>query len=410
MISVQEALETIQKEIYSLAPVQVFLEKALFRVLARDIQAPIFLPLYDNSAMDGFALKSEDTKLASLEHPLSLKIVGVQKAGDPELPKIQSGEVIRIMTGATIPKGADAVLMKELVQEKEGKIFISSPVLKGNNIRRKGEEIEKGSLVLPAGSLLNSRSIGLLANLGLEKISVRKSPKVSLLVTGSELITSTQKRRQGQIYDSNTPMLLAALREIHLEASFVKRVTDDEKKLELNLRQALQKTDVVLVAGGVSVGDYDFSRKIFARLKIKTIFWSVAQKPGKPLFFGKKGKQLIFGLPGNPVSAWVCFYEYVIPALLALQGFANFSSELLPALLERAVKPDLNKTLFLKGKIRSHEGQSKVEPLTGQGSHMLKALAEANCLIRISPQKDSLSLGSLVETQTLNSFKKGAFR
>ncbi len=410
MMSVQEAKKKVREVLFCLPRVRLPLEKALFRVLAQDIRAPICLPLYDNSAMDGFALRSEDTGSASSEHPLSLKIMGTQKAGDPPTLKIKSGELVRIMTGATIPKGADAVVMKERVEEKEGKIFISTPVLRGNNIRKRGEEIQKGSLILPAGTFLNSRSLGLLANLGLKKIPVRKTPKVSLIITGSELVSASQKRRHGQIYDSNSPLLLAALREIHLKASFVKRVKDDEEKLKRILEEAFQKTEVVLVVGGVSVGDYDFSKQVFRRLGVKTIFWSVAQKPGKPLFFGKKGRRLLFGLPGNPVSAWVCFHEYVIPALLGLQGSFEFSSKPFQAILEKAVKPDFTKTLFLRGNFQSHNGQAKVEAFTGQGSHMLKSLAEANCLIQIPPQKDFLTPGSRVEARGFVSLRAGGYR
>jgi molybdopterin molybdotransferase len=402
MISVQEAKELILKEVKASPAIGVPLADALHRVLARDLRTPIPLPLADNSAMDGFAVKSRDTAAAAPETPIALRVAGVQRAGDSVSKKLRSGEAIRIMTGATLPPGTDAVLMKELAAEKSGRIFISGAVPFGANIRRKGEEVQKGDLIFPAGTVLDSRAIGLLANLGLNSIPVRRPPRIAVIVTGSELLAPGARLRRGKIYDSNTPMLLAALRELHLTPLCVERVRDDAPRIRNALKKSFQKADVVLLVGGVSVGDYDFSKSALARLGVKTLFWKVAQKPGKPLFFGKRGKTLVFGLPGNPVSVWTCFHEYVRPALASWEG-KNPTPISENALLENPIKAHPTLTVFLRGFARgpATRDDRRVRVFEKQGSHQLKSLAEANCLVRVPPQAKMVPSGARVEIQTL---------
>ncbi|HKY64617.1 MAG TPA: gephyrin-like molybdotransferase Glp [bacterium] len=400
MISVTDAKKEILKESRLLGNLRVPLAHALYRVLAQDLRAPVPLPPEDNSAMDGYALKAGDTFRATEGNPRCLRIAGIRRAGDAGRRPLRSGEAYRIMTGAAIPPGADAVVIQEMVEATECEVRIARPVPAGANIRRRGEELAKGDLVLPKGSQLHSRSLGLLANVGFPRVLIRRPPRVALIVTGDELVEPGRKLPSGKIYDSNGAMLEAALRELHLEPGLTRKVGDQEGRLTGALRTALERADVILLTGGVSVGDYDFSKSAFGRLGIRTVFWKVAQKPGKPLFFGKKGRTLVFGLPGNPVSAWVCFHEYVRPALLAMQGIpARDSVE--RALLEEPLQPSAKMTVFLRGRSRSHQGQSAVRPLSGQGSHMLKALAEANCLIQVPPREGPLEAGAEVEVHAL---------
>lgn len=405
MISVEEAKEKILQEVQILPSLRLPLGHAPHRVLAADVRAPIPLPLADNSAMDGFALKAGDTHAATPENPVRLRIAGTRRAGEAKPITFRSGEAIRIMTGATIPAGADAVVRKEAVEEMGKQAVIREPVALGTNIRRRGEDVQNGDLVLKKGTVLHSRSIGLLANLGLPAVKVYRPPRVALVVTGSELVAPGKGLAPGKIYDSNTAMLLAALRELHLEPWLVRRVGDHQTKLKKVLQSALDKADVIILVGGVSVGDYDFSKSSLGRLGVRTVFWKVAQKPGMPLFFGRKSKTLVFGLPGNPVSAWVCFFEYVRPALRAMQNIPLPLNSNSRAELKEPIQASPKMTVFLRGIFQGSNGHRTVRALSGQGSHMLKALAEANCLIPV--RSETISAGSEVEVHSLEAMGNG---
>jgi len=407
MITVKQAQRLIAQNIPPLRKERSSLAESLGCILAEEIRAPFDLPLFDNSAMDGFALRSIDTRFASPKMPILLEIKGVAKAGDNCGRPLGTKETYRIMTGALIPKGADTILPKEDAVVKVGArhavplLIINHPIKKGRHIRRKGEELLKGKIVLRKGVLIQPGTVGFLASLGKDKITVYRRPRVTLITTGNELVEPGEILREGEIYNSNRWMISAALRQMGIHHFFVDSVRDQMALLKEKTRQALKRSDLLILTGGVSVGDYDYTKVILERLGVRTIFWKVSQKPGKPIYFGKKGTTLIFGLPGNPASVFVCFYEYVFPALRAMMGFKNpyLAIEALP--LGVTVKADREKLLFLKGKIASTRKGKIVFPLGHQGSHMTSSLSDSDGLILIPPQKRIIRRGEKVEVHLL---------
>lgn len=397
MISPEEARKIILRESPPLGEESVSLSEALGRVLSREIHSPIDLPPHDHSAMDGFALRAKDTEGAVPQHPRVLEVLGDHPAGAPRPRALEELQAYRIMTGAMLPPGADSVVMQEKAQDLGDRVRIMQPVSLGANVRRRGEELKRGSLGLRSGQYLNSRHLGFLAQMGLDPLRVYRKPKVGVVITGSELISPGEVPEAGKQYDSNGTLLSAGLQEEGIRPVFMERVKDHPEKLFFCLSRAMREADMVLLTGGVSVGKYDFSKKVLEKLSVRRCFWGVAQKPGKPLFFGKIGSQLIFGLPGNPASAWICFYLYVRPALWALQGRVDreFMVSKLP--LTETVKMDPKKTVFLKG-IREASG---VRPLQGQGSHMLSSLAEADSLLEIPPREAALAEGAKVSVYSI---------
>lgn len=399
MISVSQARRLIQENSKTLPPKLVPLPLALGRVLAKPLRSPSDYPLYDVSAMDGYALKTSGVRAASKTRPIFLKVRGTQHAGDFLKTRLKTGECFKVMTGGVIPPGADAVLERELVVEKDGWAEFYQPLVKGRNIRYRGESTRKGSLALKEGSQLHSRAIGFLASLGIEKAWVTPAPRVALLVTGNELAAPGRKLQPGQIYNSNQWMLETALREQGLDPARSVSVPDDPGKLKSETRKALASCDVVLLVGGVSVGDSDFSKPILKSLGVRQVFWRVAQKPGFPLYFGKRGRTLVFGLPGNPASAWVNFYEYVLPCLRKLQGLPSENPRRTAKLVSGG--PHRNfKTLFLKARLQGGDNP-QVVLLKGQGSHILQSLAEGDSLAVVPPGKGKLKKGEKLEIHPL---------
>jgi molybdopterin molybdotransferase len=399
MISVEQALRLILKNAKPLPAVPQPLLQTLGRFLARDIQSPSDYPLYDVSAMDGYALRTLDTRKASKAHPVFLKIRGTQHAGDPLGLRIRPGECRKVMTGGVLPLGADAILEREQVAENNGMASISQAVAKGRNIRYRGEGIRKGSIALRAGSMLHSRAIGFLASLGIQEAWVRPIPRVALLVTGNELVTPGKKLKPGQIYNSNQWMLETALQESGIQPFFNSNLPDRPTLIKGKIRKTLAHCDVLILVGGVSVGDSDFSKPILESLGVRRIFWRVSQKPGFPLYFGKKGKTLVFGLPGNPASAWVNFYEYVLPCLRVLRGLTP-KPTVKTARLDSEGPNRGFKTLFLKARYKDG-AKPQVILLKGQGSHLLQSLAEGNSLAVVSPGKGKLKKGEILEVHPL---------
>jgi molybdopterin molybdotransferase len=400
MISVQRARQLIHRYTRPLPPTLKPLPSASGLVLAGEVRSPSDYPLYDVSAMDGYALKSADVRQASLSGPIYLKLKGTQHAGDTLGIKIKPGECRKVMTGGVIPAGADAVLEREVVVEKNGMAVITQAAVKGRHIRYRGEGIKKGKAALRAGSILHSRAIGFLASLGVSNVWVRSIPRVALIVTGNELVTPGKKLKPGQIYNSNQWMLETALRESGIQPGFVSLLPDKPALLKNKIKKALASCDVLLLVGGVSVGDSDFSKPILESLGVQRVFWRVSQKPGFPLYFGRKGKTLVFGLPGNPASAWVNFYEYVMPCLRAMRGLPT-GPRTMKAVLTTDGPHRGFKTLFLKARFRKNAGSIQADLLMGQGSHLLQSLAEGNCLAVVPSGKGRIKKGERIEIHPL---------
>lgn len=384
IISFEKAQALVRKNSYPKGAEIKKAQNALGYVLARDIKASVSLPLYDNAAMDGFAFHSKDTANADSAGPLFLRIKGTIKAGDTRKTSVKQGEAWRIMTGAPIPSGVDTVLPREAAHAAKGRLVIDKPILR-RHIHREGEEIKAGDVVIKEKTVVRPAVVGLLAAIGLRQVKVFKRPRVSLISTGSELVDPGKKLSFGKIYDTNLPMLCASLAEMGIKPCFVGKVPDKLFLLRKAVSRALEKSDVVVVAGGVSVGEYDFAKEAFRRLGVSEIFWNVSQKPGKPLYFGKRGKTLVFGLPGNPAAVFTSFYEYVFPALRRMMGFKKDTLSTGVAVLGTGIKADRKRTLFLKARTDCEGRKKSVIPLKYQGSHMISSLCEADSFIVIPP-------------------------
>ncbi len=327
MIEFNEAIEKILKHVRRLLPVKLSIAESLGFVLAEDIRAKEPIPLFDSSSVDGFAVRLQDIHDASQDRPVHLAMQSIVSAGFAALQSLKPFHTIKIMTGAVLPKNTDAVVMKEFAGTKGEVIIFTSTIKEGSNLRRRGEEFRKGEVVFPKGTIITPPVIGMCATLGLASLEVYRKPRVVLVVTGNELRSPSSRLRRGQIRDSNSFALAAALESAGVSPSLVLQVRDDKKVISKAFAHALKKADVVISAGGVSVGDFDYVKQVLDDLRVKTIFWRVAMKPGKPNYFGMRGKKLVFGLPGNPVSALVSFETLVMPALRKMMGI-HFSEVL----------------------------------------------------------------------------------
>lgn len=370
------------------------LEKAMGRVLAKDVYSPIDIPAFSQSAMDGFAVRFEDLK----DVPLTLK--GEIKAGDHPSQPLQPGEAIRIFTGGQVPDGADTVIIQEHAELSEQQVWLHPNGTKaGTNIRKVGDQIMAGDLALSKGSTLTPGAIGFLASMGINLVPVYRNPVIGIVVTGNEIIPPGEAIQEGKVYECNSYSLKAALRSIDGTDVQIANATDDYREIVAKLSECLKAVDILLVTGGISVGKHDLVRAALADLNIKEQFYKVAQKPGKPLFAGKSPEgKWVFGLPGNPGAVLSCFYEYVYPVIQKQKGFKEYFLPVEYRQLESPVRKKAGRSYFLKGRLNADQG---VTPLDGQESFMLKAFAEADCLIYIPADKDSIQVNEWVEVHRL---------
>jgi len=403
MLEFSDALEKISKHVRRLLPVKLRLGDSLGFVLAEDIRTKEPIPLFDSSSVDGYAVRLQDIHAASDEHPVQLPIQSIISAGFALPQSLQSSHTIKIMTGAVIPKRTDAVVMKEFVKTKGESIVFRSTIKEGANLRRRGEEFGKGELVFGKGTIVTPPVIGMCATLGAAFLKVYRKPIVALVITGNELRSPSSRLRRGQIRDSNSLALAAALESAGFASPLVLHARDKKEAISKAFARALKKADVVVSAGGVSVGDYDYVKQVLSYLRVKTIFWRVAMKPGKPNYFGTRGKKLVFGLPGNPVSAMVSFETLVMPALRKMMGihFTDASSH--DAVIEFDLKKSGGRTEFVRAfASRSGDGRFTVKPAAGQGSHMVGGLAGANCLIILPKDGENIVKGETVSIRFLS--------
>ncbi len=402
MITFEKAIEKILKHTHRLPAITISLSESLGYVLAEKIKTKEPLPRFDSSAVDGYAVRIEDFNSDSKKSLTTLPVIGEVKSGDTIIPILRKGFAIKIFTGAVVPRNAAAVVMQENTKEKNHAVKILRKPRKGENIRRAGEEFVKGGTVIEQGTHITPPVIGLLASMGYTKIRVHRKPKVGLIVTGNELKSLNSKLRLGEIYDSNSDALSACLTSLGIKPLVVMRTKDNKKSIRLALSKAIQLSDVIISIGGVSVGEYDFVKEVLLELGVKKIFWKVAIKPGKPNFFGIKGKKLIFGLPGNPVAALVSFHQLVKPAINKLVGLENENKFVSTAKLQAALRKNQGRLEFVRGIFsRNSDGELIVTPTKGQDSHILSGLTNANCLINFPKDDNHLKKGSSVEVELL---------
>lgn len=402
MISVNEARQKLMEAVSPGKIILTELDGALGRILAEDVKSPICSPHFDNSAMDGFALRAADTANASRGFPVKLKVRGLIAAGEVSTHVLQTGECLRIMTGAALPAGADTVVPQELVlQDADGSIVLHQPCEAGAHIRTKGEEVRTGEVALEKGVKLCAASLSFLAGLGVCSVPVFAAPDLRIIPTGSELVTCLEDLSAGKIIESNSIALKHAMQALHVQASVSLPIPDRRDDLLHELRGALLANDVVLLCGGVSVGVYDLVKSVLAELGVEEVFWGVQQKPGKPLFVGRCKDTLIFGLPGNPAASLMCCYEYVIPALRRMMGYKNpWLQSAAAECAQQIIKRD-QREHFLRAWAWYDQRKLFVRLAGEQDSHRMQSFAHANCLLVVPSECHEIKAGEKVEIHWL---------
>jgi molybdopterin molybdotransferase len=386
LLSIDDARARVLARVHPLAAERVATPQALGRVLAADAAAASDLPPFDSSAMDGYAVRAADT-------PGTLRIVGESAAGRPAGRALGAGEAIAISTGAVVPAGADAVVPVEHVTSARDTVTVEA-VAQGANVRSRGGDAAAGAKVVGRGTRLGPSQLGALAAAGVATISCARRPQVTVLATGSELRPPGAPLAPGEIYEANGVLLAAQIATAGGIAEVPQPVADEEPALRAALERALE-ADVLVSSGGVSVGAHDLVRRLLAEVGVEEQFWGVAVRPGKPLFFGVRGEALVFGLPGNPVSSLVGFELFVRPALAALQG-AEPGPAFEPGRLAAAVRRNPVRDELLRAASRIDGDDVVLEPLTGQGSHMIVRAAAADALVLVPRGDGELAAGTHV--------------
>jgi molybdopterin molybdotransferase len=386
MISVEKAINSVRENCHATSySVTEPVIDALGFVLCKDVISPINMPPFRQSAMDGYALNLNNTTVYS--------IIGEVKAGDDYHPVLKLGEAVRIFTGAPVPDSANAVVMQEKTEVEGSRLQLMSSVNKNDNIRPLGEQVLKGAIALNKGTKLFSAGIAYLTSLGITKVKVYKKPSIAIVVTGNELAEAGENLQYGQIYESNAIMLSIALKQLGYDKVSIHKVEDNYDSTFQLLNVVINQHDVVLVSGGISVGDYDFVGKALNELKVTELFYKVNQKPGKPLYFGKKKDKIIFALPGNPAAALTCFYMYVLLAIEKIIGNNNFSLHKTIATSTSDFIKKGERAQFLKAIYQ----EGVVEILEGQNSSMLHTFALANAMVYLSETATSINKEDEIE-------------
>ncbi|MFL5913233.1 MAG: gephyrin-like molybdotransferase Glp [Gaiellaceae bacterium] len=388
LLTVEDAQAQILARCAQLAPEPVRLDAAAGRVTAEAAVAAVDLPPFPSSAMDGFALRSADA-------PGTLTITGHIAAGSPAARELYAGEAMAISTGGVVPDGADAVAPIEIVSERDGRLEVPDSIAAGAHVRPRGGDVRTGDVVVAAGVRLGATQLGALAAAGVAEILCARRPRVAVLATGSELVAPGTPLAPGQVYEANALMLAAALAAVGAEVERLPAVADDEAAHRDALERGLA-ADVLVTSGGVSVGPHDLVRRIEAELGVEEVFWQVAVKPGKPVAFGVRGRTLVFGLPGNPVSSLVGCELFVKPAIRALQGLADPLPRFERGRLASPLRRNSGRDELVRARMRIEADDVVLEPLTGQESHMIVRAATADALVHVARGDGMLAAGAHV--------------
>lgn len=419
MISVDQALKIVKENAPGKRVESIPVDEADGRVISHDFFAREPSPSFDNSAMDGFAVRWDDIRDATRDRPVRLALLGESRAGIPFAGKLESGNAIAINTGAVLPSGADSVVPIEESVKHNDHIEVIQVKARNQNVRFKGNEFKAGELLIRQGNSLNPAHIGLVISQGIREIEVFARPAIAIIVTGSELVGISDVRQPGQIHDSNSPMLAAAALRAGAKVTFKETVGDSLKLTSQSMKRALGESDIIILSGGVSVGEHDYVKPAAQELGFETLIWRVNQRPGKPLFFAKKGHSLLFGLPGNPVSAMMCFLHYVVPVIRIASGEREGRATIRASLQEPlnnlskraqffrvAFRENLEKTQNVERTKQSAEtGKYGVFPIKHQASHMLTSLTDADGFVFLESES-CLDRGDLVDVVTFPWFQE----
>ena len=385
---------------------RIFVRQALDRVLSEDVISPIDVPGHDNSAMDGWALRSGDL---AADGETRLKNIGTTFAGRAFEGRVGAGETVRIMTGGVLPAGVDCVVIQEVVKVEGDAVIIPPGQRPGQNIRRAGEDLQAGKAAIPAGKKLRPAEIGIIASLGIGEVSVHRRVRVAVFSTGDELCSIGAPLAPGAVYDSNRYTLWGMLTRLGCEVIDMGVVKDDPAALEAAFREAASCADAIITSGGVSVGEADFIKQLMAQLG-EVAFWKIAMKPGRPMAFGRiqpdgadRPGAWLFGLPGNPVAVMVTFYQFVQPAILKLAGLDPVPPvPMFPARCSEAMKKGRGRTEFQRGILFRENGEWCVRPTGAQGSGVLRSMADADCFIVLEHEREKVGAGDTVMVQLMN--------
>lgn len=390
MISVTEAIQLIQNHLPPPNPIKIPLEKALGFVLAEDIFSPIDVPSFEQSAMDGYAFDFE-----SIVQNTPIAIAGIIQAGAEKIPRLEKVKAVRIFTGAPLPEGADTVVMQEKTTLVNHQLFINdAQLIKGTNVRNQASQTAKGDCVLSKNTPINAGIMGFLAGLGIYEVPVYAKPKIALMVTGKELVQPGKSLQFGQVYESNSYTLRAALTPLGIDIEQVVRVGDELAETIHALEHLIKDCNLLIITGGISVGDYDYVQDALIAIGVEKIFYKIKQKPGKPMFVGKKGETIIFALPGNPAAVHTCFYRYIRPSILQIMGHSDTFSYTHRLQLNQDFHKKAALTHFLKGKMKP---DGTVDILLHQESYKMNVYAEANGLIVVEEEKNVYEMGEFVD-------------
>lgn len=391
MISVEEAKAKLQTFKPNLTSVEIEVNGALGFVLAARVESPIDMPPFPQSAMDGYALGLGERVEGSV-----FQLIGEIAAGSSQQFELGSNECVRIFTGSAVPRSATAVVQQEWVNRVGNSITLTNPVEEMKNIRPKGEQMKSGSVALEKGTLVTPATLGFLNMLGVRTVEVYRKPSVAILVTGNELVPAGTDLEYGQVYESNAQMLSSALNHEGV-ASIARHVKDSLEETKASIQNALDNHDLVIISGGISVGDHDHVGAALTELGVQQVFYKVAQKPGKPLYFGLIDGKAVFALPGNPAASLTCYYEYVVPLVRRCFGRKDERLVALKLPFESGKFSKIGLSQFLKARVEN----GKVRILGDQSSAMLSSFALSNALVYVKPNSGQPQTGNLIEVHLL---------
>jgi molybdopterin molybdotransferase len=400
LVEIEDARRIVLEAAAPLQTEQLDLDASLGRVLAEELIAADPVPPFDNSAMDGFAVRAADVLTATPDAPVRLPVIGESRAGAPAQAALAPGEAIAISTGAMLPHGADAVVRVEDTRRAGDQVELLAPVSPGQELRRAGEDVRPGKTVLRAGTTLGAAELGVLASLDRAVVRCRRRPRVSILVTGDELLAPGEPDRAGAVRDSNSHSIPALVRCAGGEVAHLAAVADDGTATTAALASALENADMAIICGGVSVGSHDHVRPALAGIGAREAFWGIALKPGRPTWFGTAGRTAVFGLPGNPVSAMVTFVLLAGPMLRALAGEEEERARITAVLDERYEKR-AGRAHAVRCRLHARDDGWHAQPSGAQGSHILTSMLGADALAMIPSGREAVPAGERVEIEPL---------